>query len=323
MTSILVTGGAGYIGSHTCKALALAGFRPIAFDNLSRGNRWAVRYGPLVEGDIRNLEKVRSAIQDYRIEGIVHFAALAYVGESVHDPASYYSNNVEGLRTVLEVAAAEGVSKVVFSSSCATYGNPGSVPIVEESPLNPVSPYGDTKWIGERLLHWFEQAYGTRHFALRYFNAAGADPDGELGECHDPETHLIPSAILAALGKRDALELFGLDYPTRDGTAERDYVHVADLADAHVLALESLLSGADSAALNLGSGIGHTVREVLASIERISGMTVPVMERPRRAGDAIALYASASKANSMLGWTPKRSDLNEICTTAWKWHSNR
>lgn len=323
MSSILVTGGAGYIGSHTSKALSARGFQPIAFDNMFRGNRWAVKYGPLVEADIRDADAVRSAIQDHKIEAIVHFAALAYVGESVQDPGGYFSNNVEGLRNVLQVAAEEGVNKVVFSSSCATYGNPDSVPIKEDSKQSPVSPYGDTKLIGEHLLKWFGEGHGTKSVALRYFNASGADPDGELGEDHDPETHLIPAAILAAMGRRDPLDLYGTDYPTRDGTAERDYVHVSDLASAHVQAVKYLLDGGDSTALNLGSGTGNTVREVLATIESVSGKPVPYTEGPRRAGDAVALYASAEMAQELLGWKPAHSDLRHICATAWQWHSRR
>lgn len=323
MSSILVTGGAGYIGSHTSKALAASGFTPVAFDNMFRGNRWAVKYGPLVEADIRDAEAVRSAIREHKIEAIIHFAALAYVGESVQDPGGYFSNNVEGLRNVLQVASEEGLDKVVFSSSCATYGNPDSVPIKEDSRQDPVSPYGDTKLIGERILKWFDEGRGIRSVSLRYFNASGADPDGELGEDHDPETHLIPVAILAAMGKRGALDLYGTDYPTRDGTAERDYIHVADLASAHVKAVQYLMNGGATTALNLGSGTGYTVREVLAMIEEVSGKPVPFEEKPRRAGDAIALYASADMARDLLGWEAVHSDLRHICATAWQWHSTR
>ncbi|MBC8063830.1 MAG: UDP-glucose 4-epimerase GalE [Chlorobia bacterium] len=323
MTSILVTGGAGYIGSHTAKALAESGYRPVVLDNLFRGHRSAVRYGPFVEADIRDSEAVRQTIRDHKIEAIVHFAALAYVGESVEQPGLYFSNNVEGFRTVLQMAAEEGVGKVVFSSSCTTYGNPDRVPIDESCPQSAVSPYGDTKLIGEGLLRWFEDAYGIRSVALRYFNAAGADPDGELGEDHDPETHLIPNAILAAMGRKPTLSLFGADYPTRDGTNERDYVHVADLASAHVASLQYLHDGGSSTAMNLGSETGSTVREVIAMVEAVSGQTVPVVEGPRRPGDAVALYASANMARSVLGWHPKHSDLKTICETAWQWHSGR
>lgn len=323
MISILVTGGAGYIGSHTCKALAASGYQPVAFDSMFRGNRWAVKFGPLVEADIRDAEAVRAAIRGHQVEAIIHFAALAYVGESVQDPGSYFSVNVEGLRNVLQVAAEEGVDKVVFSSSCATYGNPESVPIREDAQQAPVSPYGDTKLIGERLLRWFGEGHGVRSVALRYFNASGADPDGELGEEHDPETHLIPAAMFAAMGKRDPLELYGTDYPTPDGTAIRDYIHVADLASAHVKAVQYLIGGGGSTALNLGSGRGYSVREVLAMIEQVSGKLVPYVEKARRAGDAIALYASADMARELLGWEPIHSDLRHICETAWRWHSSR
>ncbi len=323
MSSILVTGGAGYIGSHTCKALLSNGFTPIAFDNMFRGNRWAVKYGPLIEADIRDGEAVRAAIREHKVEAIIHFAALAYVGESVQDPGGYFSNNVDGLRSVVQVAAEEGVDKVVFSSSCATYGNPESVPIKEDSKQDPVSPYGDTKLIGERLLKWFGEGCGTRSVALRYFNASGADPDGELGEEHDPETHLIPAAILAAMGRRGSMDLYGTDYPTRDGTAERDYVHVADLASAHVKSVQYLLDGGQSAAVNLGSGTGNTVREVLSMIESVGGQAVPYIEKPRRAGDAIALYAAADLARTLLNWEANHSDLQNICETAWRWHASR
>lgn len=318
-----MTGGAGYIGSHTAKALAAEGFQPIVFDNLFRGHRWAVKYGPFVQGDIRDAEAIRAVLREHRIESIIHFAALAYVGESVEQPGLYFSNNVEGLRTVLQVASEEGVDKVVFSSSCTTYGNPERVPIDENFPQSAVSPYGDTKLIGEHLLRWFEDSSGIRSVALRYFNASGADPDGELGEDHDPETHLIPNAILAAMGRNPSLSLFGTDYPTRDGTNIRDYVHVSDLASAHVASLRHLMDRGASSAFNLGSETGSSVREVISMVESVSGKVVPVVEGPRRAGDAIALYASAKKAKSDLGWDPVHSDLRTICETAWRWHTRQ
>jgi|SRR5579862_6068781 len=323
MTSVLVTGGAGYIGSHTAKALKASGFEPIVLDNLFRGHRWAVQFGPLVEADIRDTAAVREAIRTHKVQAIIHFAALAYVGESVTHPGLYFSNNVEGLRSVLDAAAAEHVGSVVFSSSCATYGDPERVPVDEDCRQSPVSPYGETKLIGEHLLRWFEGACGIRSASLRYFNASGDDPDGQLGEDHDPETHLIPSAIFAALGRRPPLDLYGTDYPTRDGTAERDYVHVCDLASAHVKALKYLLEGGQSVALNLGSGHGSTVREVIAMIEAVSGRPVPHVDKPRRAGDAIALFAAADKALSVLDWQTGQSDLRTICETAWRWHSSR
>jgi len=320
---VLVTGGAGYIGSHTAKALAAAGYEPVVLDSLFRGHRWAVMYGPLVEADIRNEEAVRAAIREYKARAIVHFAALAYVGESVGQPGLYFSNNVEGLRSVLDAATKEGVENIVFSSSCATYGDPERVPVDEACRQNPVSPYGDTKLIGEHLLRWFAMGRPLRSVALRYFNASGCDPDGQLGEDHDPETHLIPSAILAALGRRGPLDLYGTDYPTRDGTAERDYVHVCDLASAHVRAVAYLIGGGKSTALNLGSETGATVREVLRMVEEVSGRKVPVIERARRPGDAIALRACAKLAHSTLDWKPELSDLRTICETAWRWYCRR
>ncbi len=321
MRAVLVTGGAGYIGSHTAKALAAVGFEPVVLDNLFRGHRWAVQFGPFVESDIKDTETVRAVIRDHGVEAIVHFAALAYVGESVQKPGLYYSNNVEGLRSILDAAAAEGVDKVVFSSSCATYGDPERIPVDEGCRQSPVSPYGDTKLIGEQMLRWFDNGYGIRSAALRYFNAAGDDPDGMVGEDHDPETHLIPSAILAALGRRPPLDLFGTDYPTRDGTAERDYVHVCDLARAHVQAVRYLTDGGKTTALNLGSGTGSTVREVIAMVEAVSGLPVPLVEKPRRAGDATALFAAAGLAREVLDWRTEQSDLRYICETAWRWHS--
>jgi len=319
---VLVTGGAGYIGSHTAKALAAAGHEPVVLDNLFRGHRWAVKYGPFVEADIRDELAVRTALREHKIESIIHFAALAYVGESVEQPGLYFSNNVEGLRSVLDAAMKEGVANIVFSSSCATYGDPERVPVDEECRQRPVSPYGDTKLVGEHLLKWFEMSGPIGSVALRYFNASGCDPDGEIGEDHDPETHLIPSAMLAAQGRRGPLELYGTDYPTRDGTAERDYIHVSDLAAAHVLAVGYLAGGGKSTALNLGSEKGATVREVLQAVEEVSARKVPYVERPRRAGDAIALRASAKLAHETLGWKPVMSDLRTICETAWNWYSH-
>jgi UDP-arabinose 4-epimerase len=314
--AILVTGGAGYIGSHACKALAAEGFTPIAFDNLVLGHRDAVRWGPLVEADIRDEASAAQAIRTYAVEAVIHFAAFAYVGESVGAPAKYYRNNVGGTLSLLDACRNEGVDKLVFSSSCATYGVPDVLPITEAAPQRPINPYGRTKLVVEQVLADYAHAYGSRYIALRYFNAAGADPDGEIGERHDPETHLIPLALMAAAGRTDALEVFGDDYDTPDGTCIRDYIHVADLARAHVLALRRLLNGGDSLALNLGSGTGNSIREVIGSVERVTGRKVPHVIRPRRLGDPPVLYADPHLARQRLGFETELSDLDTIVGTA-------
>jgi len=317
---VLVTGGAGYIGSHTCKALAQAGYLPVTIDNFVYGHDWAVKWGPLEEGDIGDPEFVERVIREHRIEAVVHFAAYAYVGESMSEPAMYFRNNVINSLRLLDAMQGCGVQNIVFSSTCATYGMPEEVPIGEEHPQKPVNPYGESKLFIERAMHWHGNAYGLRSVALRYFNAAGADPDGELGEDHDPECHLIPLAITAALGKGHELRVFGNDYPTLDGTAVRDYVHVTDLAQAHVKALDYLTRGGTSTALNLGTGAGHSVREVIAAVERASGRRVPMREAPRRAGDPPLLIAAPGRAREVLGWEPKLSDVDTIVTTALRWH---
>jgi UDP-arabinose 4-epimerase len=318
---ILVTGGAGYIGSHTAKALRLAGMEPVVFDNLSAGHRWAVQWGPLHEGDLADRPSIEAALDG--VDGVVHFAAHAYVGESMLNPGKYFSNNVAGTLNLLEAMRARGVKTIVFSSSCATYGIPGGVPISEQEPQKPINPYGESKLMAERLLQWYGEIHGIHWMALRYFNAAGADPDEEIGEVHDPETHLIPLAIEAALGNRDFLEVYGVDYQTKDGTASRDYVHVSDLADAHVKALRVLAAGHQSLALNLGAGVGRTVREVVTTIEAQAGREVPIRECRRRPGDPAELVADAAKAKEVLGWEPKFSSLESIVKTALKWHSDQ
>jgi UDP-arabinose 4-epimerase len=318
--SVLVTGGAGYIGSHACKALARAGFRPIAYDNLVYGHRDAVRWGPLVDGDIGDGPRLRAVMSAERVVAVMHFAAFAYVGESMTDPARYFRNNLVGTMTLLDAMRDVGVHRMVFSSTCATYGVPDQVPISETTPQRPVNPYGDSKLMVERVLDWYDKAYETKSVSLRYFNAAGADLDGEIGEEHDPETHLIPLAIKAALGQGPALNVFGTDYPTPDGTAIRDFIHVDDLADAHVRALRHLLLGGASLKLNLGTGKGHTVREVVRAIERAAGRPVPVIEAPRRAGDPPALVADATQARLKLDWVPVASDLDTIVRSAVRWH---
>jgi UDP-arabinose 4-epimerase len=317
---VLVTGGAGYIGSHTAKALAQAGHEVVVLDNFSGGHRWAVKWGPCVEGDLGDAALVTQALKTYGIDAVLHFAASIQVGESVRDPKKYFWNNVVNTLRLLDAMLAAGVPHIVFSSSAAVYGNPERVPIPEAHPTRPVNPYGDTKLMMERALQWYGAAYGIRWTALRYFNAAGADPDGDLGEEHDPESHLIPLVILAALGRTPYVEVFGTDYDTPDGTAIRDYIHIVDLADAHVKALQYLARGGESRALNLGTGEGHTVREVIAAVSKVSGGPVPVRDAPRRAGDPPALVADPAQAASLLGWKPRYAGLSEIVESAWKWH---
>jgi len=321
--TILVTGGAGYIGSHTCKALKKAGYTPVTLDNMVYGHDWAVKWGPLVRGDILNAADLDGVFSIYKPVGVLHFAAFAYVGESVQNPAKYYHNNVTGTLSLLDAMRRHGCGHIVFSSTCATYGVPQSLPIPEDHPQHPINPYGWSKLMIEQILRDYEHAYGLSHAALRYFNAAGADPDGEIGEDHDPETHLIPLVIHAALGLRKHIEIFGTDYDTPDGTAVRDYIHVTDLADAHVSAISRLLDKGASMMLNLGTGVGNTVRQVIEAVERVSGRTVPVKEGPRRAGDPPALYANAGGAGTLLGWTPRLSDIDATVETAWRWHEKR
>jgi UDP-glucose-4-epimerase GalE len=317
--AVLVTGGAGYIGSHAAKALQQAGYRVVVFDNLAAGHRAAVQFGTLVEGDIAESTAVRAALQRYDIGAVMHFAAFLDVGESVRDPVKYYRNNVGGALGVLEAMAAESVKHFVFSSTCATYGEPIETPIVETHPQRPINSYGESKLAIERALPHFERAYGIQWIALRYFNAAGADPEGQIGEDHSPEIHVIPRAIEAVSGG-PGLQVFGDDYPTPDGTCLRDYIHVTDLADAHVKALEAVVETAKSGAYNLGTGHPHSVREVIERVERITGRKVPWTLAPRRPGDPAILYASPHKAQSELHWTPRYPDLDTIVGTAWEWH---
>jgi UDP-glucose-4-epimerase GalE len=317
--AVLVTGGAGYIGSHAAKALKQAGYRPIVYDSLSAGHRAAVKFGDLVEGDITDVAALRRALRDRDVGSVMHFAAFLDVGESVANPVKYYRNNVGGALAVLEAMAAESVPHLVFSSTCATYGEPIETPIVETHPQRPMNSYGESKLAVERALPHFEQAYGIRSITLRYFNAAGADPDGDLGEDHSPEIHVIPRAIEAATGGR-GLQVFGDDYPTPDGTCLRDYVHVTDLADAHVRALEVIVETGRSSVYNLGTGRPHSVKAVIDTVERVSGRTVPWTLAPRRQGDPAILYASPQKAQTELRWTPRFADLDAIVGTAWRWH---
>ncbi len=315
-----MTGGAGYIGSHAAKALHRAGYNVVVFDNLIAGHREAVKYGTLVAGDVTDLVALRDVLRRHAVFAVMHFAAFLDVGESVREPAKYYRNNVMGALTVLEAMAAEAVRFFVFSSTCATYGEPIETPITETHPQRPINSYGESKLAVERALPHYERAYGIRSVALRYFNAAGADPDGEIGEDHSPEIHVIPRAIDAATGGQ-GLTVFGDDYPTPDGTCLRDYIHVADLADAHVKALETMAETRRSDVYNLGTGHPHSVRDVIESVERITGRKVPWTLGPRRPGDPAVLYAASHKAQAELRWTPRFPDLDAIVRTAWNWHS--
>ena len=316
---VLVAGGAGYIGSHTGKALAAAGFVPVTYDNLSTGHRDFVRWGPLIEGDLLDREALRRAFSEHRPAAVLHFAACAYVGESVENPAKYYRNNVIGALHLLDAARAGGNVPIVFSSTCAVYGEPRTLPILEDAPLAPVNPYGRTKLAIEHALADYDAAYGLRSIRLRYFNACGCDPEGEVGERHEPETHLVPSAILAALGRRSELMLFGDDYPTPDGTAVRDYVHVCDLADTHVAALRHLLEGGESVSLNLGTGAGLSVREIVDAVEEVTGLAVPCRIAPRRPGDPALLVADGTLAKRLLGFSTRRSDVESMVRSAHAW----
>lgn len=319
--TVLVTGGAGYIGSHACKALAAAGYWPVTYDSLSLGNRWAVRWGPLERGDILDAARLHDVIKAYRPTGVLHFAALALVGESMQAPSLYYRTNVTGTVNLLDACRIHDVRAFVFSSSCAVYGKPESTPIAESAPTSPINPYGASKLMVERILEDYDMAYGLRHVTLRYFNAAGADPDGEIGEARDLETHLLPLALDAVLGRRPALKVFGDNFPTRDGTAVRDYVHVSDLAEAHVRALGLLLDGSPSQKLNLGTGHGYSVRQVLNATAEVAGRPVPYETAPPRAGDPPELIADPRAAFSLLGQDlASRSALDSIVRTAWAWH---
>jgi UDP-arabinose 4-epimerase len=323
MTSVLVTGGAGFIGSHTCKALRSAGFSPLSYDNLSRGNAEAVKWGELVIGDIVDGHLLRETLKRHRPSAVIHFAAFAYVGESTENPELYYRNNVAGTLALLEAMRECDVRHIVFSSSCAVYGVPAIVPIPETSPLNPVNPYGATKMMCERILSDCADAFSMNWIALRYFNAAGADPDGEIGECHVPETHVIPLLLDAAAGEREAFTVFGTDYPTADGTCVRDYIHVSDLADAHVLALRNLLQGGESEALNIGTGRGWSVLELIDIARRVTGRSIPIRCGPRRLGDPPALVSDPTRSRERLAWWPRYPDVAQQIAHAWAWHQSK
>jgi len=318
--TVLVTGGAGYVGSHVCKALSRVGYLPVVYDNLLRGHEWAVKWGPLERGDVRDRARLGDVFARHKPAAVLHIAGLAYVGESISDPGPYYETNVAGSLALIETMRAFGSMPILFSSTCATYGNPDKLPIDEATPQKPISPYGVSKLMVERMLVDFERAHGLRFTALRYFNAAGADLEGELGETHDPETHLIPLVLGAASGRSPAISILGADYETPDGTCVRDYVHVTDLAAAHVLALRALEQGTARRAYNLGIGSGFSVREVIAAAERVTGGKVPFCVSPRRAGDPPALISDATRAGEDLGWRPKVIDLDDIVRSAWIWH---
>lgn len=324
--TILVTGGAGYIGSHAVLALKRAGYGVVVLDNLVYGHRDLVEkvlQVELIVGDTNDRSLLDELFTTHNIAAVMHFSAYAYVGESVTDPDKYYRNNVIGTLTLVEAMLAASVKKFVFSSTCATYGVPNTVPIPEDHPQNPINPYGNTKLMVERILADFDVAYGLKSVVFRYFNAAGADPTGLLGEDHNPETHLIPLVLMTAFGKRESVSIFGTDYPTPDGTCIRDYIHVTDLADAHVLGLEYLLQGGDTAFLNLGNGSGFSVKQVIDTAQIVTGRDIKVVESDRRAGDPPILVGSSDKAKKILGWSPKYPEIKDILTHAWQWHQHR
>lgn len=321
MPSILVVGGAGYIGSHMVKLLLSGGYQTIILDNLSSGFRDAVLGGEFIHADLADRPALDRIFATHDIDAVMHFASYIQVGESVREPAKYYENNVTNTLNLLDAMVARGIFRFIFSSSAAVYGNPVTVPIPEDHPKDPINPYGRTKWIVEQILEDYDRAYGLKSVSLRYFNAAGADPQGQLGERHEPETHLIPLILRAASGRAPDIKVFGRDYDTPDGTCIRDYVHVADLCDAHRLALDHLLTDGDRAVYNLGNGSGFSVAEVIAAAERVTGKKIPVTDAPRRDGDPPSLVANAAQAHAVLGWQPKHDDLDAIIAHAWAWET--
>jgi UDP-glucose 4-epimerase len=318
--NILVTGGAGYIGSHCCKELSKKGFQPVTIDNLVYGHKDFVRWGEFFQGDVGDPAHLKKCLEQHKIEAVMHFAAYAYVGESVEDPVKYYENNLRNTIQLLHAVLDNNIKYFVFSSTCATYGYPRKTPIDEDHPLNPINPYGRTKRMIEEMLQDYQNAYGLKYMSLRYFNAAGADPDGEVGEDHNPETHLIPLVLDAAIGKRKDIKVFGTDYETPDGTCIRDYIHVTDLAQAHILALQRLLDSANSGTYNLGNGQGFSVLEIIERARKITGKNITVENSDRRPGDPPVLIASNEKAVKELGWRPQYADIDDIIGSAWRWH---
>jgi len=316
---ILITGGAGYIGSHVNKELNRRGFETLIIDNLVNGHREFLKWGKFIELDLLDRKALHEVFSNYVIDAVMHFAAFAYVGESVKEPSKYYINNIVGTLILLEVMLEHGVDKLIFSSTCAIYGNPKYIPIDEEHPKEPINPYGRSKLSVENILEDFSKAYGLKYVSLRYFNAAGADPEAEIGEWHEPEPHLIPNILDAVLGFREYVEVYGSDYDTPDGTCIRDFIHVNDLADAHIKALVYLLDGGDSNIFNLGSGKGFSVKEIINLTERLTDKTLRIRESPRRPGDPPVLIADPSKAEKLLGWEVNY-DIEDIVKTAWVWH---
>lgn len=321
--TVLIVGGAGYIGSHANALLSEQGYSTIIFDNLVYGHREFVQWGTLIQGDLEDKEALRTLFREHSIDAVLHFAAYTYVGESVTEPAKYYGNNVAHTLNLLDVMLEFDVKRIVFSSTCATYGEPNYTPIDEAHPQRPINPYGRTKLIVEGILADYAHAYGLEYVVLRYFNAAGAHPECRIGEWHDPETHLIPLVLDAAMDKDKPIRVFGTDYDTVDGTCIRDYIHVTDLADAHIKALEYLERGGDSDVFNLGNGLGYSVRQVIDTAREVSGRDITVIEDERRPGDPPVLLGSAEKAKAVLGWNPQYADLKIILETAWKWHQNK
>lgn len=320
--AILVTGGAGYIGSHTVAALLERGEEVVVVDNLQTGHREAILGGAFYEGDLRDKAFLDQVFAENKIEAVIHFAANSLVGESMQNPAKYYDNNVFGTLTLLEAMNNAGVSKIVFSSTAATYGEPEKVPIEETDRTEPTNVYGETKLMMERMMSWFDKVLGIKYVSLRYFNAAGAHKDGKIGEDHQPESHLIPLVLQTALGQRKQIAIFGDDYKTEDGTCIRDYIHVSDLADAHLRAVDYLRKGEESNVFNLGNGTGFSVKEVIETAKKVTGLEIPVVMEPRRAGDPAVLVASSSKARSVLGWEPKYTNLEDVIASAWGWHQS-
>lgn len=323
MANVLVTGGAGYIGSHACKALAKAGYTPVTYDNLIYGHTWAVKWGPFEKGDILDRQRLDEVIDKYKPEAVMHFAAFAYVGESVENPGKYYRNNVAGSLTILEAMRDHGIRNIVFSSTCAVYGNPEKIPIPEDHPTRPINPYGFSKYAVERMLEDFSNAHDMRYISLRYFNAAGADPDAEIGEDHDPETHLIPLVLDAAAGKSENIKIFGTNYDTPDGTCIRDYIHVSDLAEAHLLSLTYLQDGGKSDIFNLGNGKGFSVRDVVAAARKVTRKYIHAVESARRPGDPASLVGSSDKIKKVLGWNSMHASIDDIIQTAWRWYQKK
>lgn len=321
--AILVCGGAGYIGSHICKKLHNEGYETIVFDNLIYGHKEAVKWSTFIKGDLADINEIEEVFKTHKIEAVFHFAAFAYVGESVTEPEKYYYNNVTNTLNLLSVMRKYKCNTIIFSSTCATYGEPQHIPITEDMPQNPINPYGKTKLMVENIFKDYQKAYGLKFVVLRYFNACGADPDCEIGESHNPETHIIPLVLDAASGTRENIKVFGTDYPTRDGSCIRDYIHVSDLADAHFLALKYLENGGTSDFFNLGNAKGTSVLEIIESVKKITGRTFNVVYSPRREGDPAQLIGSSEKAQKILGWTPQYYDIDTIVAHAWNWHEHR